>query len=144
MSTTALLRGTPLHDTQSGVDMSSAFSEVPDDGSSRVKASQITGTFWATGMLEVVSCDLLAQAGVFNYTGHYEESILHAGDAGFAPVSSAHYFKNVGDEECFVVLMFNNGQFTNIDATALVGNMPAEVSRSSSPLFSAVGPAWRW
>ncbi|CAL5229797.1 g13191 [Coccomyxa viridis] len=66
------------------------------------------------------------QAGVFNYTGHYEESILHAGDAGFAPVSSAHYFKNVGDEDCFVVLMFNDGQFTNIDATALVGNMPAE------------------
>ncbi len=70
----------------------------------------------------------IAQAGVFNYTGHYEESILHAGDAGFAPVSSAHYFKNVGDEDCFVVLMFNDGQFTNIDATALVGNMPAEVS----------------
>ncbi len=86
----------------------------------------------------------LAQAGVFNYTGHYEESILHAGDAGFAPVSSAHYFKNVGDEDCFVVLMFNNGQFTNIDATALVGNMPAEVSWLSFPLSSADALAWHW
>lgn len=73
--------------------------------------------------------DSLAQAGVFNYTGHYEESILHAGDAGFAPISSAHYFKNVGDIDCFVVLMFSAGQFTNIDATALIGNMPAEVSQ---------------
>ena len=71
---------------------------------------------------------VFVQAGVFNYTGFYEESILHAGDVGLAPVSSAHYFKNVGSTDCFVVLIFNAGRFTNIDATALVGNMPAEVS----------------
>ena len=67
------------------------------------------------------------QAGVFNETGYYEESILHAGDAGFAPRASGHYFKNIGDTECFVVLIFNAGRFTNIDLTTLVANVPAEV-----------------
>ena len=67
------------------------------------------------------------QAGVFNATGHYEESILRAGDAGFAPVSSGHYFKNIGETESYVVLIFNAGRFTNVDLTALVGNVPAEV-----------------
>ena len=67
------------------------------------------------------------QAGVFNGTGYYEESILHAGDAGFAPRASEHYFKNIGDTECFVVLIFNAGRFTNIDLTTLVGNVPPEV-----------------
>ncbi|CAL5229796.1 g13190 [Coccomyxa viridis] len=66
------------------------------------------------------------QAGVFNVTNHYEQSILRAGDAGFAPMSSAHYFKNIGTTDCYVVLIFNAGKFTNIDATFLVANMPAE------------------
>ncbi|CAK0784366.1 hypothetical protein CVIRNUC_007570 [Coccomyxa viridis] len=66
------------------------------------------------------------QAGVFNSTGHYEESVLRAGDAGFAPVASGHYFKNIGETESYVVLIFNAGRFTNVDLTALVGNIPAE------------------
>ena len=71
------------------------------------------------------------QAGVLNVTNHYEQSILRAGDAGFAPMSSAHYFKNIGTTDCYVVLIFNAGTFTNIDATPLIGNMPAEVSHRS-------------
>ena len=67
------------------------------------------------------------QAGVFNETGQYEKSVLRAGDAGFAPVSSGHYFKNIGETESYVVLIFNAGRFTNLDLTALVGNVPAEV-----------------
>ena len=69
------------------------------------------------------------QAGVFNATGQYEESVLRAGDAGFAPVSSGHYFKNIGEMESYVVLIFNAGRFTNVDVTALVGNVPAEVGQ---------------
>ena len=72
------------------------------------------------------------QAGVFNATGDYEESVLRAGDAGFAPISSGHYFKNIGGTESFVVLIFNAGRFTNIDLTALVGNVPAEVGQRRS------------
>lgn len=68
------------------------------------------------------------QAGVFSSGGRYEESTLYAGDAGFAPMSSAHYFKNAGSTDSYVVLIFNAGQLTNIEATALVANMPAEVS----------------
>ena len=73
-----------------------------------------------------------------NSTGHYEESILQAGDAGFAPLSSAHYFKNVGSTDSFVVLIFNDGQLTSIEATALVGNMPAQVSFCSCPCISSI------
>lgn len=72
------------------------------------------------------------QAGVFNSTGHYEESVLRAGDAGFAPVASGHYFKNIGETESYVVLIFNADRFTNVDLTALVGNIPAEVGRCGS------------
>lgn len=79
------------------------------------------------------------QAGVFNVTNHYEQSILRAGDAGFAPMSSAHYFKNIGTTDCYVVLIFNAGTFTNIDATFLIGNMPAEVSHDRcSELISTI------
>ncbi len=81
------------------------------------------------------------QAGVFNVTNHYEQSILRAGDAGFAPMSSAHYFKNIGTTDCYVVLIFNAGKFTNIDATFLVANMPAEVShpnRRGLPYYPTV------
>jgi oxalate decarboxylase len=73
------------------------------------------------------------QAGVFNETGYYEESILHAGDAGFVPSASGHYFKTIGDTECYVVLVFNVGRFTNIDLSALVANVPAEVGIAASP-----------
>ena len=87
--------------------------------------------------IAVRSVAFRVQAGVFTSGGHYEESILNAGDAGFAPMSSAHYFKNVGSTDSYVVLIFNAGQLTNIEATALVANMPAEVSQCScSALFS--------
>jgi len=85
------------------------------------------------GMSQAFFC-VCVQAGVFNETGHYEESVLHAGDAGFAPVTSGHFFKNVGSTDSYVVLIFNNGQFTNIDATALIGNMPAEVCHLNDTL----------
>ncbi|CAL5229795.1 g13188 [Coccomyxa viridis] len=66
-------------------------------------------------------------AGVFTAGGHHEENTLYAGDAGYAPMSSAHWFKNVGSTDSYVVLIFNAGQLTNLEATALVANMPAEV-----------------
>ena len=87
---------------------------------------------------------LPVQAGVLNVTNHYEQSILHAGDAGFAPMSSAHYFKNIGTTDCYVVLIFNAGTFTNIDATFLIGNMPAEVSRHSFSELICISIQCRW
>lgn len=84
------------------------------------------------------------QAGVLNQTGQYEESTLHAGDVGFAPVTSGHYFKNIGDTDCFVVLIFNAGKFTNIDVTALVGNVPAEVSHNKITSQGCPCPTSSW
>ena len=80
------------------------------------------------------------QAGVFTAGGHHEENTLYAGDAGYAPMSSAHWFKNVGSTDSYIVLIFNAGQLTNLEATALVANMPAEVSncsRSALSLFTS-------
>lgn len=81
------------------------------------------------------------QAGVFTTGGRHEVNILHAGDAGYAPKSSAHWFKNVGSTDSYVVLIFNAGILTNLEATTLVAHMPAEVSHCCSSGPSLIAPA---
>ena len=68
------------------------------------------------------------QAGVFLEPGVVTESILNEGDAGYAPRGSAHYFININEtHDAYVVLMFNDGVFTNINITAMTANVPAQV-----------------
>ena len=56
------------------------------------------------------------------------ESVLNEGDAGYAPRGSGHYFINTNEtHDAYVVLMFDDGEFTNVDITALTANVPAQV-----------------
>ncbi len=56
------------------------------------------------------------------------EAILYEGDAGYAPRGSAHYFVNIGNTDAYVILIFDGGQFTNMDVTSLIANVPPQAS----------------
>ena len=73
----------------------------------------------------------IAQAGVFLEPGKVTEAVLHAGDAGFAPRGSGHYFINTADEDAYVILIFDEGKFTNIDVTSLIAGVPPQARAPS-------------
>lgn len=49
---------------------------------------------------------------------------MRAGDVGFAPQGSGHYLRNLGQEMAHVVLIFNSGEFTNVDVNNFLGVVP--------------------
>lgn len=60
--------------------------------------------------------------------GVYEEGFLGEGDAGYAPKGSAHWLHNTSnDTDAFMVLIFDDGTFTNIDLPWFIGNVDPEV-----------------
>jgi oxalate decarboxylase len=67
------------------------------------------------------------EAGVILEPGSFQKSYLQPGDAGYAPMSSAHYLKAVGDQPAYAVLMFDNSPFTNIDMPVLLSQVPKQV-----------------
>jgi hypothetical protein len=79
----------------------------------------------------------VAQTGVVTEPGVFHKGELNTGDAGYAPVSSAHYLKAVNDEGAWVILMFDSGPFTNIDIPALLSQVPLQVRRRASPTSPA-------
>ena len=70
------------------------------------------------------------QVGLVVRPGEHEETVIHAGDAGFAPKSIQHYIRNVGQGTARIVLIFNAGVFTNIDVGFMLGNVPPQVCMS--------------
>ncbi|KAK9917475.1 hypothetical protein WJX75_004774 [Coccomyxa subellipsoidea] len=71
-------------------------------------------------------------AGVFMKPGVYEEGFLGEGDAGYAPKGSAHWLRNTSnDTDAFMVLIFDDGTFTNIDLPSFIGNVDPEVTATS-------------
>ncbi|BDA50372.1 probable oxalate decarboxylase OxdD [Coccomyxa sp. Obi] len=64
--------------------------------------------------------------------GVCEEYIMGQGDAGYAPKGSAHWLKNASNNtEAFMVLMFDDGLFTNIDLTWFIGDVDPETAATS-------------
>lgn len=49
---------------------------------------------------------------------------MSPGDVGFAPVGSGHYLRNLGQDMAHVVLIFNSGDFTNVDLNNFLGVFP--------------------
>jgi oxalate decarboxylase len=50
-----------------------------------------------------------------------------AGDVSYVPRGFGHYVENIGDEECHIILVFNNGEFDQIGITGWVANTPRHV-----------------
>jgi oxalate decarboxylase len=73
------------------------------------------GYSWVQGTLEV---------GVFLEPGEFATGVMRAGDVGFAPQGSGHYLRNLGQEMAHVVLIFNSGEFTNVDVNNFLGVVP--------------------
>lgn len=46
---------------------------------------------------------------------------LGPGDLGFAPRGSGHFLRNLGDTPAYILLVFDAGTFTNVDATQFLG-----------------------
>ncbi|EIE22888.1 RmlC-like cupin [Coccomyxa subellipsoidea C-169] len=71
-------------------------------------------------------------AGVFMKPGEYEDGFLGPGDAGYAPKGSAHWLLNASnDTDAYVVLIFDDGTFTNIDLPWFIGNVDPEITAAS-------------
>ena len=90
---------------------------------------------WFFLSLTRLACSLACQAGVFLEPGVASESVLNEGDAGYAPRGSGHYFINTNTtHDAYVILMFDDGEFTNMDVTALTANVPPQVSVAREPV----------
>jgi oxalate decarboxylase len=61
---------------------------------------------------------------VFLEPGVSATEVMRAGDVGFAPQGSGHYLRNIGKDMAHVVLIFNSGQFTNVDLNNFLGVVP--------------------
>lgn len=83
------------------------------------------------------------QAGVITGPGKFQKSYLSAGDAGYAPKGSAHYIKALGNEPSYAILMFDQGQFTNIDFPVFLSQVPNQVCTASDSHLSSPHKASR-
>jgi oxalate decarboxylase len=71
------------------------------------------------------------EAGVFLKPGSSYDGQLGPGDVGFAPRGSAHYLRNPTTEPAFVVLVFNDGRFTDIELSNFLGTVPGAWTAAS-------------
>ncbi|KAK9840760.1 hypothetical protein WJX81_002919 [Elliptochloris bilobata] len=71
------------------------------------------------------------EGAVFTRAGVAQDFTLGPGDAGFAPRGSAHWLRNTGDTDAYMILMFDGGVFTNEDVGGLIGVLPASIVASS-------------
>jgi hypothetical protein len=69
------------------------------------------------------------EAEVFTGPGKFQNFVLSPGDVGYAPSSSAHYLRALGNEPVYAILMFNRGHFTNIDMPVFLSQVPNQVRR---------------
>jgi oxalate decarboxylase len=71
------------------------------------------------------------EVGVFLEPGVSATGVIHAGDLGFAPQGSGHYFRNLGKQMAHVVQIFNCGVLTSIDVNNFLGVVPPSWVASS-------------
>lgn len=71
------------------------------------------------------------EVGVFTEPGQSASAVLQPGDLGFAPRGSGHYLKNIGQTMGYVVLIFNDGLFTNVDVGNFLGAFPPSWTAAS-------------
>lgn len=77
------------------------------------------------------------EAGVFLAPGESATGIMYAGDVGFAPQGSGHYLRNLGKDFAHVVLIFNSGEFTNVDLNNFLGAFPPSWTAASLNVSTA-------
>lgn len=71
------------------------------------------------------------EVGVFTAPGESVTGTLNPGDLGFAPRGSGHYVKNIGTTPGYVVLIFNAGEFTDVELVNFLGAFPPSWAAAS-------------
>lgn len=71
------------------------------------------------------------EVGVFTEPGQSATGILRSGDLGFAPHGSGHYLRNIGQQSAYVVLIFNQGLFTDVEVGNFLGTVPTSYVAAS-------------
>jgi oxalate decarboxylase len=71
------------------------------------------------------------EAGVFIKPGVHYEDTLGPGDVGFAPRGSGHWVRNPTDQPAYLVLVFNDGKFTDTELPNFLGTVPAAWTAAS-------------
>ncbi|KAF6259616.1 RmlC-like cupin [Scenedesmus sp. NREL 46B-D3] len=71
------------------------------------------------------------EVGVFTEPGQSATGILRSGDLGFAPHGSGHYLRNIGQQSAYVVLIFNQGLFTDVEIGNFLGTVPTSYVAAS-------------
>mgnify|MGYP001806867566 CR=1 FL=1 len=74
---------------------------------------------------------------MFLSPGQSARGVMNAGDVGFAPQGSGHYLRNLGKEMAHVVLIFNSGEFTNVDVNNFLGVFPPSWVAASLDISTA-------
>ncbi len=64
---------------------------------------------------------------VFASSGRAKTVELSAGDVGYVPQGYGHYLENIGDGDCRVLLVFNNGQYQDIGLSGWVASNPKQL-----------------
>lgn len=68
---------------------------------------------------------------MFTEPGVHEESILGPGDVGYAPKGAGHWLANTSKTDpAYIILIFDDGPFTDIDLPWMLGNVPYQVGRT--------------
>ena len=75
---------------------------------------------------------------MFTEPGVHEQSILGAGDVGYAPKGAGHWLANNSTTEAaYVILIFDDGPFTDIDLPWMLGNAPYQVGYTARCALNA-------
>ncbi|HUO40354.1 MAG TPA: cupin domain-containing protein, partial [Mycobacterium sp.] len=74
--------------------------------------------YWISGHARMTVFGSSGEAGTFNY---------FAGDVGYVPFATGHYFENVGDEPVRMLELFRSDHFADVSLNQWLAPTPAEV-----------------
>jgi oxalate decarboxylase len=64
---------------------------------------------------------------VFDSGGLTETQEFSPGDVAYVPQGYGHYIENIGTEDCLFLLVFNNGEYQDIDFSTWLAGSPPDV-----------------
>jgi len=75
---------------------------------------------------------------VFASGGRASTVELNAGDVGYVPMGYGHYLENIGDDDCRMLFVFNNGVYQEIGMAEWLASNPPELVSTNFGVPEAV------
>jgi len=79
-----------------------------------------------------------ARITVFASGGRASTVELNAGDVGYVPMGYGHYLENIGDDDCRMLFVFNNGVYQEIGMAEWLASNPPELVSTNFGVPEAV------